>query len=160
LRAHYRSPLNYSDAHLDDARQALSRLYTALKGYSEEPSVDWAEDHAVKFKAALDDDFGTPEAMVVLFDLATEVNRGNAGLAGQLKALGGVLGLLQRDPQEFLQAAPEGGMSNEEIETKVVVRTAAKKAKNFAESDRLRDELKAAGIVLEDSAQGTTWRRA
>jgi cysteinyl-tRNA synthetase len=160
LRAHYRSPLNYSDAHLDDARQALSRLYTALKGCSEEAAVDWAEDHAVQFKAALDDDFGTPEAMAVLFDLATEVNRGNAGLAGQLKALGGVLGLLQRDPQEFLQAAPEGGMSNEEIETKVVARAAAKKAKNFAESDRLRDELKAAGIVLEDSAQGTTWRRA
>jgi cysteinyl-tRNA synthetase len=144
LRAHYRSPLNYSDVHLDDARQALTRLYTALKGVAGETAVDWSEAHAVRFKAALDDDFGTPEA----------------ALAGQLKALGGVLGLLQRAPQSFLQAAPEGGLSNEEIEAKVGARGTAKKAKNFAESDRIRDELKAAGIVLEDGPQGTTWRRA
>ena len=160
LRAQYRSPLNYSDAHLDDARHALSRLYTALKGYSGATSVDWDEPHAQRFKAALDDDFGTPDAMAVLFDLAAAVNRGEAALAGQLKALGGVLGLLQRDPQIFLQAAPAGGLSNEEIEAKVGARTTAKKAKNFAESDRIRDELKAAGIVLEDGPQGTTWRRA
>ncbi len=160
LRAHYRSPLNYSDVHLDDARQALTRLYTALKGASGEAAVDWNEPHAVRFKAALDDDFGTPEAMAVLFDLATAVNRGETALAGQLKALGGVLGLLQRDPQVFLQAAPEGGMSNEEIAAIVGARGAAKKARNFAESDRIRDELKAAGIVLEDGPQGTTWRRA
>jgi cysteinyl-tRNA synthetase len=81
-------------------------------------------------------------------------------LAGQLRALGGVLGLLQRDAQVFLQAAPSDGLSNEMIEEKVGARTTAKKAKNFAESDRLRDELKAAGIVLEDGPQGTTWRRA
>jgi cysteinyl-tRNA synthetase len=160
LRAHYRSPLNYSDVHLDDARQALTRLYTALKGVAGETAVDWREAHAVRFKAALDDDFGTPEAMAVLFDLASAVNRGDAALAGQLKALGGVLGLLQRAPQSFLQAAPEGGLSNEEIEAKVGARGTAKKAKNFAESDRIRDELKAAGIVLEDGPQGTTWRRA
>ena len=160
LRAHYRSPLNYSDVHLDDARQSLTRLYTALKSVAGETAVDWNEAHAVRFKAALDDDFGTPEAMAVLFDLASAVNRGDAGLAGQLKALGGVLGLLQRDPQSFLQAAPEGGLSNEEIEARVGARSAAKKARNFAESDRIRDELKAAGIVLEDGAQGTTWRRA
>jgi cysteinyl-tRNA synthetase len=160
LRAHYRSPLNYSDVHLDDARQALTRLYTALKGVAGEAPVDWSEAHAQRFKAALDDDFGTPEAMAVLFDLATAANRGDVALALQLKALGGVLGLLQRDPQIFLQAAPAGGLSNEEIDAKVGARTAAKKAKNFAESDRLRDELKAAGIVLEDGPQGTTWRRA
>jgi cysteinyl-tRNA synthetase len=160
LRAHYRSPLNYSDVHLDDARQALTRLYTALKAVSGDAPVDWNEAHAVRFKAALDDDFGTPEAMAVLFDLATAANRGDAELAIQLKALGGVLGLLQRDPQIFLQAAPAGGLGNEDIEAKVAARTAAKKAKNFAESDRLRDELKAAGIVLEDGPQGTTWRRA
>jgi cysteinyl-tRNA synthetase len=160
LRAHYRSPLNYSDVHLDDARQALTRLYTALKGVAGEVQVDWNEAHAVRFKAALDDDFGTPEAMAVLFDLATAANRGDTALAAQLKALGGVLGLLQRDPQLFLQAAPAGGLSNEEIDAKVGARVTAKKAKNFAESDRIRDELKAAGIVLEDGPQGTTWRRA
>jgi len=160
LRAHYRSPLNYSDVHLDDARQALTRLYTALKGVGGEARVDWNEAHAQRFKAALDDDFGTPEAMAVLFDLAGAANRGDAILATQLKALGGVLGLLQRDPQIFLQAAPAGGLSNEEIDEKVGARATAKKAKNFAESDRIRDELKAAGIVLEDGPQGTTWRRA
>ena len=160
LRAHYRSPLNYSDAHLDDARQSLTRLYTALKGQSGSATVDWNEAHAQRFKAALDDDFGTPEAMAVLFDLATLINRGETALAGQLRALGGVLGLLQRDAQAFLQAAPSDGLSNEMIEEKVGARTTAKKAKNFAESDRLRDELKAAGIVLEDGPQGTTWRRA
>jgi cysteinyl-tRNA synthetase len=160
LRAHYRSPLNYSDVHLDDARQALTRLYTALKGVGGDTPVDWNEAHAQRFKAALDDDFGTPEAMAVLFDLATAANRGDVALAVQLKALGGVLGLLQRDPRIFLQAAPTGGLGNEEIDAKVAARTAAKKSKNFAESDRIRDELKAAGIVLEDGPQGTTWRRA
>lgn len=114
----------------------------------------------MRFKEALDDDFGTPEAMAVLFDLATAANRGGVALAAQLKALGGVLGLLQRDPQIFLQAAPAGGLSNEEIEEKVGARATAKKARNFSESDRIRDELRAAGIVLEDGAQGTTWRRA
>jgi cysteinyl-tRNA synthetase len=159
LRAHYRSPLNYSDVHLDDARQALTRLYTALKVSPARRRWIGARPTRVRFKAALDDDFGTPEAMAVLFDLATAANRGDAAWR-QLKALGGVLGLLQRDPQIFLQAAPAGGLSNEEIDAKVGARTTAKKAKNFAESDRIRDELKAAGIVLEDGPQGTTWRRA
>ena len=160
LRAHYRSPLNYSDAHLDDARSALTRLYTALKGHAGTAAVDWSEAHAQRFRAALDDDFGTPEAMAVLFDLAAAVNRGEAALAGQLRALGGVLGLLQRDAVGFLQAAPEGGLAADAIEAKVAARTAAKKARDFAAADSLRDELKAAGIVLEDGPQGTTWRRA
>jgi len=161
LRAHYRSPLNYSDAHLDDAHQALSRLYTALKGFDGEAAVDWNETHAQRFRAAMDNDFGTPEAMAVLFDLAGEVNRsGDATLAAQLKTLGGVLGLLQRPAVEFLQGAPMAGSSNDEIDAKIAARVAAKKAKDFAEADRIRDELKAAGIVLEDGSAGTTWRRA
>jgi cysteinyl-tRNA synthetase len=165
LRAHYRSPLNYSDAHLDDARGALSRLYTALKNHpATGAAVDWNEPHAQKFAAAMNDDFGTSEALAVLFDLANLVNRDNdTQMAAQLRALGGVLGLLQRDAQVFLQAAPaaEDGLSNEAIDAMIVARVEAKKAKNFAESDRIRDELKAAGIALEDKPGGLTeWRRA
>ncbi len=165
LRAHYRSPLNYSDAHLDDARQALTRLYTALKAApAEAVAVDWNEAHAQRFQAAMDDDFNTPEALAVLFDLANEANRSkDSAVAAQLKALAGVLGLLQRDPLAFLQGAtPDAadGLSPAEIEARIQARIDAKKAKNFAEADRLRAELLAAGIVLEDSAQGTTWRRA
>ncbi len=183
LRAHYRSPLNYSDAHLDDAKGALTRLYTALKGVpsplaplpvgegnqlpsptgrGNEGAVDWSTPHAARFKAAMDDDLNTPEAVAVLFDLANEVNRNQlAETATQLKALAGVLGLLQRDPQEFLQGgASAGSLDDAAISAQIEARSAAKKTKNFAEADRIRKELLEAGIVLEDTAQGTTWRRA
>ena len=166
LRAHYRSPLNYSDQHLDDAKSALTRLYTALKIVGEEgrekgEGIDWSESHAQRFKLAMDDDFNTAEAVAVLFDLANEVNRSQSSVAAaQLKALAGVLGLLQRDPQEFLQGGvSEGGLDDAAINTQIEARIAAKKAKNFAEADRIRKELLEAGIVLEDAAQGTTWRR-
>lgn len=163
IRAQYRSPLNYSDVHLDDAKQGLTRLYTALKGVVAVAGVvDWSNAYAARFKAAMDDDFNTPEAVAVLFDLANELNKSqSAADAGLLKSLAGLLGLLQREPEAFLQGGTaDSEWTPERIEVAIVARAAAKKGKQFAEADRIRDELKAAGVVLEDSASGTTWRRS
>ena len=160
VRAHYRSPLNYSDAHMQDAKAALTRLYTALRGSLAGPApVDWSEPHGARFKAAMDDDFGTPEAVAVLFDLANEVNRGAVGLAPQLRALGGVLGILQRDAQDFLRAGPGATLDDAEIERRIARRAAFKQEKNYAAADAERGALAAAGIILEDGPAGTSWRR-
>ena len=181
LRAHYRSPLNYSDKHLDDANSALNRLYTALRDFDEvvDTPVDWQQPQAAIFKAAMDDDFSTSEAMAVLFDLANELNKTKQlETASLLKSLGKVLGLLQSNPDEYLKAvrvvSPQSAgivftghaptvtqeLGAENIDLMILNRLEAKKAKNFAESDRIRKELAYAGIILEDSPQGTTWRRA
>ena len=163
LRAHYRSPLNYSDAHLDDAKGALTRLYTALKNTPPaafDLSKD-ANDYTRRFFAAMNDDFGTVEAVAVLFELALEVNKtGDAHLAGCLKTLAGIVGLLQREPAEFLQGgAASDGLTNAEIDALIEQRKQARADKNWAESDRIRDVLNAENIILEDGAGGTTWRR-
>lgn len=163
LRAHYRSPLNYSDAHLDDAKGALTRLYTTLKN-TPAAAFDLSEnanDYTRRFYAAMNDDFGTVEAVAVLFELAGEVNKTNdVHLAGCLKALGGIIGLLQRDPIEFLQGgAVSDGLSNEEIDDLIARRKQARADKNWAESDHIRDLLNEHKIILEDNAGGTTWRR-
>lgn len=163
VRAHYRSPLNYSDIHLDDARQALSRLYTALKGLEVDAAaeVNWTDAYAMRFRAAMDDDFNTPEAVAVLFELANEINRSQSRPYAQLlRGLAAILGLLQRDPLVYLQASGSSALSVAEIEARLDARTRARKEKNFAESDRIRDELLAMGVVLEDGPAGTGWRRS
>jgi cysteinyl-tRNA synthetase len=165
LRAHYRSPLNYSDVHLDDAKVALNRLYTALRGLQVKTVViDWQQSQAASFKAAMDDDFNTPEALAVLFDLANEVNKTKSSAAAELlKGLASLVGLLQRDPDEYLQGQINANASTDEalnVDQLIIQRNEAKQSKNFAEADRIRKQLADAGIVLEDSPQGTTWRRA
>ena len=155
LRAHYRKPISYSDQNLEDAKNALTGLYRALVDSSPgQPPVDWSEAHAKRFKAAMDDDFGTPEAVAVLFDIATRVKSGETHLRGQLKALGSVLGLLQRDPADFFQ-----GKSEQWIDDKIAEREAARKRKDFAAADRIRQELLGKGIVVEDKGGRTSWRR-
>jgi cysteinyl-tRNA synthetase len=165
LRAHYRSPLNYSDQHLDDAKAALNRLYTALRGLSVEAvAIDWQQSQAASFKVAMDDDFNTPEALAVLFDLANEVNKTKSlASAALLKALAGLIGLLQRDPDEYFQGQANANISADEtlnVDQLIIQRNEAKQSKNFTEADRIRKLLADAGIILEDSPLGTTWRRA
>jgi cysteinyl-tRNA synthetase len=187
LRAHYRSPLNYSDVHLEDARASLLRLYGALDAAAastagaaagggavgghtaiDETPIDWSTPTATRFRDAMDDDFNTPMALSVLFDLAAEVNRsGSAQALVELRRLAALLGLLGRDPAEARRtglhgtdAAAAGAPDDAAIEALIAARAEAKKAKNWAEADRLRDALVAEGIVLEDGPSGTTWRRA
>ncbi len=167
VRTHYRSALNYSDQHLEDARSALRRLYTALDLLPMEPvPIDWNDPHAARFKAAMDEDFGTPEAVAVLFELASEVNRTRSvRSAGLLRALGGCLGLLQADASAFLKGRHAVGDADTlgdeaRIDTLIAERSAAKLGKNFAEADRIRKVLADEGVILKDSANGTTWERS
>ena len=157
VRSHYRSPVNHSDVHLVDARSSLRRLYTALSLVAPETMViDWSDSYAARFKAAMDNDFATPEAVAVLFDLAGEVNRtGSTLTAGLLKSLGGCLGLLQGRPEDFLKG--ETAIEETVIAELLERRAQAKKAKNFAEADRIRSDLLTQGVLLKDSADGTTW---
>ena len=167
LSSQYRSPLNYSDEAMAHANAALTRLYTALRGI--EPGTLQCSTFTHRFHQAMEDDFNTAEALAVMFDLAKEINRIKATelaqaavLAAELKSLGHMLGILQASPEAYLQSA--GGdekdtLSNEAIEALVVARTQARQNKDWAESDKIRDDLVAHGIVLEDGAAGTIWRR-
>jgi len=158
VRTHYRSPFNFSDASLEDARHALRRLYTALDAVAAEgpAEIDWSEPRAATFHAAMNDDFNTPIAIAVLFELAAEVNRSRKPAdAALLKSLAGTLGLLQQSPRAFLQTG--AALSEAQIAERIGARTEAKRARDFKRADAIRDELAGLGIVLKDSAQGTTW---
>jgi len=168
LGSHYRSPLNYSEENLHHAAASLERLYLALRGVPDRPGEGEVEGQwADRFQEAMDDDFNTPEALAVLFELAREVNRlkdrseGKAvPLAGELRRLGAILGLLQTDPDRYLRRERgDGGLSDREIEALVAARNAARKGKEWEEADRIRDRLQEAGVILEDGGGGTTWRR-
>ena len=166
LSSHYRSPLNYAEGHLQQADSSVRRLYTALRGLGATPAVP-DEDWLTRFRSAMDDDFNTPEAIAVLFDLAHEINRAREtapdrahALAGTLRALGGVLGLLNADPDAWFRGGSAGeGPGDDAIESMIADRTEARARRDWAEADRLRDALAAAGVVVEDGAQGTIWRR-
>jgi cysteinyl-tRNA synthetase len=166
LASHYRSPLNYSDESLEQAKSALTRLYTALKDLPD-AAAPANSVYETRFNAAMDDDFNTALAVSVLFELATDINKARVGditqaaaLGALLRKLAGILGIVQRQPEDYLKAgAPADGLSNEAIEQLIQQRLAARAAKNWAESDRIRDELKAQGVILEDGKGATTWRR-
>ncbi|MBB1073971.1 cysteine--tRNA ligase [Rhodoferax sp. 4810] len=166
LSSHYRSPLNYSDEQLNAARAALTRLYTALRGLPDDIEPLGGESFRAQFKMAMDDDFNTPDALAVLFELAREINRANQtdrelaiSLGAELRALAGQLGLLQERAEDYLRGTMTDGLSDAEIINLVAQRDAARRNKDWHEADRLRDELQLKGIILEDGASGTQWRR-
>jgi len=167
LRAHYRSPLNYSDQNLKEAKQALDRLYIALKGFEDldgDQTIGWNAAQAARFRDAMNDDFNTPEAIAVLFELANEINKtGSREKAGLLKSLGGMLGLLQQNVQDYLQkqstVQQSATLSADDIEQHIQDRVRARKEGRYADADAIRQTLLEQGIILEDGSNGTTWRR-
>ena len=162
LRTHYRSPLNFDNKNLGDAKQGLARLYTAIKNSSFESKsyqIDWTNQYALRFKMAMNDDFNTPLAISVLFEIALDTNKNeNIGLTKLLIALANTIGLLNRASDAFMQG--ETTLAIEEIQKLITARMEAKKNKIFALADQIRDELLTSGIILEDSPTGTTWRKA
>jgi cysteinyl-tRNA synthetase len=169
LSSHYRSPLNYSDDNLDKARGALQRLYTALRDSVINDTAGLETDYEERFRMAMNDDFNTPEALAVLFDLARTLNRAReqdssdaSRLANTLSKLAGRLGILQADPESYLrgrQDAGAQGSSDADIEALIARREQARTDRDWGEADRIRDELTGLGIVLEDAGSGTKWRR-
>ncbi|HWY72542.1 MAG TPA: cysteine--tRNA ligase, partial [Burkholderiaceae bacterium] len=164
-RSHYRSQISFSPRMIEEARASLTRLYTALRA-APAPSapVDWDEPHARRFAEAMDDDFNTPQAVSVLFEMAAELNRSpTPAMAAQMRALGALLGLLQREPEEFLKGGPAGSqagaLDDAVIAQQIEARTAAKARRDYPEADRIRQDLLQQGVVLEDGPGGTTWRR-
>jgi len=161
LKAHYRSPLNYSDQHLDDARQGLTRLYLTIRDITKSANsvIDWNNSYAKKFKAALDDDFNSAEALSVLFDLSNEINKKNSDtLKVLLINLANILGLLYQNPENFLQGK-DGLISDSDINTMIKKRNVAKQNRNYNEADAIREQLLSQGIILEDTEKGTIWRK-
>ncbi len=161
LKAHYRSPLNYSDQHLDDARQGLTRLYLTIRDITKSANsvIDWNNSYAKKFKAALDDDFNSAEALSVLFDLSNEINKKNSDtLKVLLINLANILGLLYQNPENFLQGK-DGLISDSDINTMIKKRNDAKQDRNYNEADAIREQLLSQGIILEDTEKGTIWRK-
>jgi len=167
LSSHYRSPLNYSDEQLNDAKMALTRLYTALRGVEARTDMAAEDAYKTRFEQAMNDDFNTPVALSVLFDLARDLNKAKeidpqkaSMLAATLKYLSGLLGILQDDPDAFLKAGGDAELGEDEIEQQIQARLDAKKAKEWALADKIRNGLKERGVILEDSPDGTTsWRR-
>ena len=166
LTSQYRSPLNYDDESLQGARAALTRLYTGLRGLATVAPAG-GQPFRERFAAAMDDDFNTPIALAVLFDMVREINRlrgedpaAAAGLGAELRRLGLVLGILQSDPEAYLQGGTAAdGLSDGDIEDLIRQRREARKAREWGEADRIRDALTQAGVILEDGTGGTTWRR-
>jgi len=160
LKAHYRSPLNYSDKHLEDAKTGLTKLYLTIRDFKGESigTIDWNQPYAKKFEQALDDDFNSSEAISILFELANEINKTNSSeLLILLKSLAQILGLLSKDPEHFLQ----GNNSKDDVDIELMIkkRNDAKKNKNFQEADDIRANLLEKGILLEDTPEGTIWRK-